>query len=317
MLGSEEHHGQLRRGGRPTSRRAPCSRTDPAAEGTVPSSRRASPFVTGHRGQGAAGRRCPTSRPGPGRGGGGARRRPASRSRHHDAASSDTVPGGHGRSAPSPPAGTLLPRGQRGARCSSRAGPALVDVPNVVGQTAGRSGEHRSPDAGLSVRVSFRNVTAARRRASSSTQTPRRRAGSAALSIVTHHGGHLTLDCLVPRARSSRPAVARDARPLGGARVGGDAPPDAGAARRRRVRRVPRAVPHADGDGRRRAGRGDRRVGTARLPAPGAAAVGGVASSIAPTGWPDDLTDAARRRALHRGARSPRRPTTPTCPRSR
>ena len=43
-----------------------------------------------------------------------------------------------------------------------------------------------------------------------------------------HHGGRLTLDAWYRRARTPRPAVARDARPLGDPRLGGDAPPDAG-----------------------------------------------------------------------------------------
>ena len=77
------------------------------------------------------------------------------------------------------------------------------------------------------------------------------------------------------RARAPRPAVASDARPLGGARLGGDAPPDAGAARRRGVATSSSArSPTPRGDGGRRARRGDRGLGPARLPAPRATALG-------------------------------------------
>ena len=118
------------------------------------------------------------------------------------------------------------------------------------------------------------------------------------------------------RARPPRPAVARDARPLGGARVRGDAPPDAGAARRARV---------CDDVHRRGS------------PTPAAMAAAGPGAVIAAWGrlgyprrarrlWEAAVVIAARRlaRRPHRRCpasaatprpRSPRRPTTPTCPR--
>ena len=81
---------------------------------------------------------------------------------------------------------------------------------------------------------------------------------------------------LVRRARAPRPSVARDARPLGDARLGGDAPPDAGAAgrppcstRSSRGSR-PRTAMAAAGPGAV-----IDRVGAARLPAAGPPAVGG------------------------------------------
>ena len=77
------------------------------------------------------------------------------------------------------------------------------------------------------------------------------------------------------RARGpARPAVAGDARPLGGARVRSDAAADAGRARPRRVAGVHGAVPRRRDRGGRRARRGDRGVGPARLSAPGAMALG-------------------------------------------
>ena len=83
-----------------------------------------------------------------------------------------------------------------------------------------------------------------------------------------------------------------DPRPLGDPRVRGDAPPDPGA----RVGRVatttssarfPTPAAMADAG----PGRGDRGVGTTRLPAPGAAAVRRRGRDRATDGWPDDLTE--------------------------
>ena len=63
-----------------------------------------------------------------------------------------------------------------------------------------------------------------------------------------------------------------DPRPMGDPRVGGDAPPDAGAPGGRRVRRVPSTVPDPGRDGRRRSRRGDRGLGAARATRGGPAA---------------------------------------------
>ena len=95
---------------------------------------------------------------------------------------------------------------------------------------------------------------------------------------------------LVHGERPPRPPVARDARPLARARVGGDAAPDAGATRRAGVRRVRRAVPHPGGDRRRGTGRVIAAWG--RLGYPRRARwLWEAARRIDADGWPDDLRE--------------------------
>ena len=117
---------------------------------------------------------------------------------------------------------------------------------------------------------------------------------------------------LVRDARPPRPAVARDARPLGRARLRGDAPPDPGAARRAGVAGVHRPLPDAGG----------------RPPPPGP---GAVIAAWGRLGYPrrarwlwERRVDIAARRLARRPRascpasaatprpRSPPRPTTPT-----
>ena len=95
---------------------------------------------------------------------------------------------------------------------------------------------------------------------------------------------------LVPRARA-RPPVAPDAGSVRDPRFGGDAPADAGGARRSAIHGLARAL--AD---RRRARRGAARRGDPHMAGPRATTAGRSTSTRRPRGspyegWPDDLTE--------------------------
>ena len=154
---------------------------------------------------------------------------------------SDTVPAGKVIGT-DPAVGTPLPKGtaveaagverpQPGDRCPSLVGQTrataeavLHDQPRV--RTADEPRE-RGPD-----QEGPRRGADARRRASGEGLRDRSRSWGFDPRL------------LVRRARPSRSAVAPDARPVGDPRVGGDAPPDAGAAGGRGLRRVPGSLPH-------------------------------------------------------------------------
>ena len=236
------------------------------------------------RRQGAAGRRSPTWRPRTrwprrrrsARPGSGSRRRP-------DRRPSDTVPGGHGdrhRSRRPARCCRAAPR----SRCSCRRARRSSRCRTCVGTDArrGREHPHRSPASACGSASG----------ASPAVQDGHRRRADPAdgqvapLSFVTITVGHLTLAAWYRGARSSRSAVAatrdRWAVLVSEVMLHQTQVPRVAAVYDEFLARFPTPAAMADGG----TGCGHRRVGTARLPATGATAVGGVGDHRRPTAGP-------------------------------
>ena len=107
-----------------------------------------------------------------------------------------------------------------------------------------------------------------------------------------------------------RPAVAADARPVGGAGLRGDGPADAGRAGRRAVAAVPRPVPDAGGARRRAGRRGRPLVVRARVqpprprPAPHRAGRGRATTAVGCPADLDALLALPGHRPVHRAGRA-------------
>ena len=307
---------------RPPSRATPCRaasviRTDPPAGTTVEAEQRRHRRRLGRPG---AGRTSPTSRA-------STRSRPTQTlATPGSTCPKTTEPSSDGARGPRDPhpAGGRAPRPRKDSTVTivRLAGPEAGDVPDVVGRVAVGRDEHRSTArrlpghgrAGAVVRVEHRARSSARARPPAPTANtgthgddhrrhratrqrrppprPRDPAGRAWPPGTATHGRH----DLAWRAT---------ARPVGGARLRGDAAADPGAARRStRGRAFIGAVPDPGRDGRGRAGRGDHRVGPARLPAPGPPALGGRGRDRDATAGPTTSRDAARASVATPPARS-------------